>query len=432
MDKQERDRIGKILRSIRNEKGDKIDAYVDEGLSRATIHRIETGDGNVGGSAEGYIDKVRILAQKMGKTMEDIMERKDTSQLLFRMYVVEQLIEGRRVEEAFTALHEMKVSPQTGLKAYYHYLFAKGYYYLRQFDHALRIGQQVISECRSGYCPAFYNMESLVRSMMAKIHIEHGKYREALDEIEEALDCFLQDGERASILASLKADKAYVLTRLGEYERADRIIDTLFQKMQEIVIPDVKFAVYELAARSALRKQFYQRASEIGQVGVNLILYHKQKRPYLTLGRVLLETYMDTPVEDLQMAKILCETLLVFVEDLEDGSDKNQLKAEFQSVLARVWYKQDQIEEARVLYESSVALHTEQVEAWIGLGDCYRRLLHPDDAIEAYQQGLSLSQSRYPDRLKEIYVGLAHCYSAQGDSMQELMWLRKAGGLTDG
>lgn len=405
MTSKERKIIGEYLRRIRRIKNLSISGLADENLSTPTISRIENGKSSVSE------DKITLYAEKLGCDISDAFNVDvDEQNKLKKLQAIEIQVDLGNISFALKKLKEINCMEMAN-QAYLHYIRGKAYYYLRKYERSTHELNQVIEIVKkiNGEENKPSNILGCTHNILSNIKYARHSIKDALKEIDLALECFEKEGDQYYMALMNKAVYLRKLNRIGDGED---IIDELLTVIPRIKSSRIKTSIYGLKADYEKQKKRYDIAITFVREGISLAVINKIYDRYMEMATVLGDIL--TEIEEYEEA----EWEYLSALSVADKVAKKHVIAHTYTRLGYLYLKtgnmegsEEKFKEAISLCESDDYVGGFYIDALTGLADLLLSREEKEKAGSYYEQALKLAQEQFLDsKQREIALRLSVCF----------------------
>jgi tetratricopeptide (TPR) repeat protein len=405
--------IGELLRKRRKELGLRLEDLADDFISPSTISNIERGITYVNE------EKVRYIADKLGVNLEQIhelwaKEKQEEEQMELKLAAVESIVDLMNPDKGLEKLRKLAVPNNHLSTAYVHFLRGKIYLQKKNwvksqnhFLEAIRIVDQKGEWQKSNIKAASYHE-------LGRIAMEVHDADQALKYVEEGIEHFQEAGERSDYKSMLLAAKVKVLEKLDRIEEGLRLIEDLWQQIDEIKNVEVVLNLSQSRVSMLTKLKLYDEAVSHATAGIELARINKKPEHaselWMMLGGIHLRKGQWDEAEDC-FRTALC---------LQEKIKADELKIKTHTYLWMVLLEQGKSDEAKQVLEEAVAIceRNHQTmphrETYIVLGDCHAKQGAYSDAIQVYEKVWKMARKK-GDKPQEhkVILKLARCYEQQ-------------------
>ena len=316
IDDLDREKLGKILRKIRKDKGLRIeDCVIPRKLSQPTISNIEMGVRSV------TLNKIKIYCDVLGFDLKDAptltgeefktTEAKESESNKVKLSVIEGLVRANETNKAQAKLKELNIKSNDPLKANVYFLQGLIYLLKQKTDDAIKSYNRAIQFIDKD--PDNLNKTNIRANSyleLGAIAYRQNDFKLALKNARMAYHFFDSDGERQYLKHMILMNQAIYLEQLNRREQAQNIIKDLWKEVHEIEHLEVVLNMYDVQATISLKSEMYQEAIKDAKKGIELAaLNYKHDRAgelWKTLGIVYKNMGIhDLAIEALETAKFM-------------------------------------------------------------------------------------------------------------------------------
>ncbi|WP_164491742.1 helix-turn-helix domain-containing protein [Staphylospora marina] len=402
-------KIGELLRKRRKELGLRLEDLADEFVSPSTISNIERGITYVNE------EKVRYVADKLGVELDRIhelleKEKQEEEQLELRLSAVESMIDLVGPDKGLERLRKLNIQGNHALACVAHFLRGKIYLAKKNwvkaqnhFLEAIRIVDQKPERLHTNIKAASYQELGKIALMF---HKDPGQ---ALRYVDEGLEAFQEDGDRAHCRYTLLISRINYLEMLDRIEEALHQIHDLWNEMERIDNVETVLELYGTRVRILDRLKLHEEAVRYAVRGIELARVNRKMEQACGLWMMLGRVYISR--EKWGEAEHCFQTALGIQEKLRS----DRIKAEIFTRLGQIRLRRGELEDARsMLSRAAEAVEGTPIsgefgEIWLLLGDTYRFENRFDEAEKLYLKALEVSEDARKEERRNILLRLAVC-----------------------
>lgn len=403
--------IGAFIRSVRKEKGLKMEDLADEEISTTTISKIELGQ-------KGVSDTKRIyLCEKLGlqfHQIPDLIEEnaKQEKKKYLKLEYIEQTITLGDPRKGLKQLKEIKTK-NSYMEAIIHYLKGRAYYYIdnskveedqkRAKEHFRRAIAYVDQENGEDW----NNIKAVSYNQLSKIAYYESNYKRALNYVDLGLSSYQKNADRPHIKYSLLMNKAIYLDKLDYTDATSKILDVLWTHENEIQYNvDVLLNMYDIQSNVYQKNEVYSKAIEYAKKGLNLARINAKYNRIVELLLTLGNSYMSIGKLD--------EAITTFLSalELQPHVKQKNLFLPIYSRLGKIYLLQGKPEKAKEILDTAIQEKSNSrnavrfVDALIVFGNSLEKQGLWEEARNTYERALELTK-KY-SILRQEYDVLKH------------------------
>lgn len=361
--------------------------------------------------------KIDIYCRKLGFGIKDlphlILEDEYAStQQKNKLLSIERISELLDPQITLKLVEAVEIDPENPLQILVNYIKGRCYYHQKKwgcasnaFHHSIRLIDQH---------PEWLNSNILTGCFKELGRIAFFKDKDlekSLSLTNQAIDHFVDNGERCYLKSSCLISKALYLEKLDRNEESMQVLLKLWKEIGEINDIVVILLMYELRAILLSKRRQYLEATQFAKTGLEIALRNKQIERSVELFTTLGVIYMDC--NNLLEAE---ETLLSALQ-LENNVTKEHLLVSTYTKLGELYLKQENWNEAAYFLSNAVKIGSKTndilryIEALETMGDFYLKQDNHDIAIDPYDNALQLAEKHnFPSLKHSILIKLGHCY----------------------
>lgn len=279
------ERVGKLIRQVRQERGLRLDDLADDYIPRTTLSMIERG-------LTHNETKVRYLLRKLEVNLSDLSEKEKEEEKKRELDLL--LLERKINTDAKKALVQLNKLPAEYNGPWLDYLKGRCRYKLKQYEKTVEFINKALQELEKMPDLAKTNLKSCCLNLLSVIEHYKGNREKALKYASEGLNCFDLSGERKPYYITLVLNKSIYLRSLGRTEKAlenlEKIenIDTLDLNIDSVI------GLYDLQARLKKEIKLYEEAIDCAKKGLYLAIvnynYESQLELLIRMGEIYRES----------------------------------------------------------------------------------------------------------------------------------------------
>lgn len=402
--------IGEILRKRRKELGLRLEDLADDFISPSTISNIERGITYVNE------EKIHYVAKKLGVNLNQIhellaKEKQEENQMELKLASIENMIDLMSPDRGLERLRKLEVPSNHVLSAQVHFLRGKVYLKKRNwlkaqnhFMEAIRLVDQKEERLKTNIKSASYH--ELSRIANANHDVE-----QALKYVEEGIEYFQTDGERAYYQYQLAISRISYLEKLQRTEEALRQIHELWEQVPQMKNVELVLELYKVHLSILGKLNLYEEAIQYAMQGIEVARINKKQEHASELWILLGCIYLK--LKKWEEGENCFRTALGLQEKVK--SDLLKIKAHTYLGLVYLeqarWYEAEELlREAQILCEKNQLSQFNSL-TYVILADCYQKQGQISNAIALYEKGLKVAQKNKDIKLKRLIVlKIAQCY----------------------
>jgi tetratricopeptide (TPR) repeat protein len=294
-----KDIIGPILRNERKKQGKTIQGVSMElGISPSTISSMDRGLSNV--SDEMYKEYAKSLGRAedlLGLVSEATKRKKEKMKELLH---IEDVLTGnpKSILKQINQIEEVNVFPE--LKVFSTFLKGRTYFELRQWEKSRECLLKTIEGLYD--CPSLEqsNLHTICLNDLGRMYFYDGEYEKALENTEQAIQLFDDNGERFYIKPLLYLNKVIYLEKLGREEEACLSLEYLHTQIESFKTNSyLVVQIYERYANLLAKLGTPIKALEYAKQGLQIAWENRQYRRLFSLWVIIGNIYftLDNPKE---------------------------------------------------------------------------------------------------------------------------------------
>lgn len=409
--------LGEALRKIRKEKGLRLKDLEDEHISFATISSIERGIPTVKPQNREYYCK------KLGFNIEDIpqlihREQREHKQLENLLFLIETCI-NLDCDGALERLRFLQKHTQGGYMDIILYLKGLCYVKKNNLKTAEKFFKQSIQHINSKPFLSNSNIKAACYKELGRIYYQRdNSLQQALEYTNKGLAAYNENADRQEIKYFLMIDKVSFLEKQYRIDEALQTLDELWNSIQDINSLEVKLNMYELKATLLNQKKKYEKALQYAKEGLFIAREngtHEKGVELLTVWGNILQNADD------YMTAENCYNLALRLEG--KLKDKKYVLVSTHTQLGKLYSKMKKYDQSYEQLTTAVAKGRKYndahrfCESLVALGDYYLETGKHQEAIQPYDEALTITNPYSFQRLKErILLNLSECWKNIGNN----------------
>jgi tetratricopeptide (TPR) repeat protein len=286
-----RDIIGPILRNERKKQGKTIqDISTELGISPSTISSMDRGLSNV--SDDMYKEYAKSLGRAedlLGLVSEATKRKKEKMKELLH---IEDVLTGnpKSIIKQINQIEEINVFPE--LKVFSTFLKGRTFFELRQWGKSRECLLQTIEGLYNCASLEQSNIHTICLNDLGRIDFYGGEYKRALENTEQAIQLFDDNGERSYIKPLLYLNKVIYLEKLGRDEEACLSLEYLHTQIESFRTNSyLVIQIYERYANLLTKLGTPIKALEYAKQGLQIAWDNRQYRRLFSLWVIMANIY---------------------------------------------------------------------------------------------------------------------------------------------
>ncbi|SEM81506.1 helix-turn-helix domain-containing protein [Lihuaxuella thermophila] len=279
------ERVGKLIRKVRQERGLRLDDLADDYIPRTTLSMIERG-------LSQNETKVRYLLRKLELNLSDLSERDKEEEKKRELDLL--LLERKINTEPKKALTRLNKLPAEYNGPWLYYLKGRCHYKMNQYDPAVEWIYRALHELEKMPDLAKTNLKPVSLNLLSVIEHYRGNKEKALQHASEGLSCFDLNGERKPYYISLVQNKSIYLWRLDRTEKALENLENIKNINTLELNIDSVIGLFDMRARLKSEIRLYEEAIKCAKKGLYLAIvnhnYERQLELLKTMGKIYKES----------------------------------------------------------------------------------------------------------------------------------------------
>ncbi len=378
--------LGNAIRYLRKEQGKNLEDLADKCISISTISKIERGSSNTQ-RLDHLLSKLGVTQTDLEKVIQKIQQEEHI--LLMTLRSAESQI---RHAGSCSTLKQIQMDPKHRLQPYLNYLLGKHhlrgnfqtatYYFEKAIDLANKLRDYDVR----------LNIPALSYLDLGLLSYQNNNIQLSLHYTEKGMDSFFKGGERTDIFNVLQYNRALFLYQLGNIERANGILDSLYSRINSISRIQVRAQVYELKALICLDQKEYEKGKKLCDEAIQLS--HETESADVSCN---IWTTIGLISSELKCQLINAENCFLTALSFEKSlKRRNKIALAYMS-MGKLYIKLDRLEEAKRNIEKGISIaekHNDMlllVDGLESLAYYWSYLGDIDHSIELYQRALHIS-----------------------------------------
>lgn len=282
--------IGGIIRKMRKEKGLRLEDLADENISPATISNLERGVPHV------RKDKLSYLMEKMGISMHELPvlileEQKQLRDIRFQLSAIESMKRLDQLDQALEELGKMNISDDHPCAPTVYWLKGVCFLFKKKYKKAERDLFNAIRLSSQNHVAQTDNIEAYSFSDLSLCCYHQNDIQTALQYTESGLAAFNQEGNNQIVKYLLLRNKAIYLERLGRVVEALKVVQEVWNELDQIKQIETLLSFYSLRAELLRKSGSFDEAIYYVQEGIELSSLNYHYKSALDLWVILGSIY---------------------------------------------------------------------------------------------------------------------------------------------
>lgn len=382
--------VGELIKRKRDDLGLTGKQLADKFISPSTISRIEKG--------RQHVDKAKIfyLLKKLDLDPDICTSPPDVSQAEnVLINSIESIIDFADPESGIQLVKENVIKKDSKQS---HYLLGKAYFKKKYWEKASKHFQNVIQLIPEDDD----NLLTTCYTHLSVIAYHQNKFNQALQYIDMAIESFDPSKSNPHFLHYALSNKIGYLYDLEKVQAAYKVIEELWEMVDEIDHIKTRTQVYFWQSKYLLEIEQHEEATKTCIAGINLARRNRLARQTLFLLNLLGQIYFT-------LHPPLAETCFRASLQIADSDD---LKVETYTKLGVLLSSIERFDEAQAALKEAINLSSklsDEIDALIAYGDLFISKNELDNAINPFEKALYKSD---PLPLKKIKImkKLLTCY----------------------
>jgi transcriptional regulator with XRE-family HTH domain len=399
--------VGQYIRKLRIAKKMRQEDLADYMLSQSAVSNIERGSGEV---SEEKIN--HLLAKlKSDKTLDDfytpVLEDEEAllnEELHINLISIENTIDLVCPKEGLNQLKNLHIPDRHDFAVIVEFLRAKGYFHKSQLNKAHKYYFNCIHMLEHRYSHMkFTNLKSACYHELSTIEYKQNNFEQAVNYSTKAEECFLPYGERQYYREMIPISRAVYLEKLNRIGEALLVLNQMHSSKLETPSENQKCEInsfeckeailnyYEMQAKLLAKNNHFSEAVNYALKGIELARIDKMFARSLELWTTLGSIFMS------QDKLNLAECCFTMAKKLTRKVQKDYLLSYIYKQLGMLYYKGEEIDLAKkefvegLRYSKRANDISLQIEALIGIVQCYIKQDNREKVLEFSQEALALA-----------------------------------------
>ncbi|SFT01769.1 tetratricopeptide repeat protein [Marininema halotolerans] len=415
MDSSNMKDIGEVIRRVRKSKSLRLEDLADENISPATISNIERGISHVN------LSKIHYLLNKLKINLDEVpgilmKQEKEAKEMHFIFQTIDIMIDLGRPEDALTMLDELQIEDNHHSAARVQHLKGKAFLTLKKWNRAERYLAQAISLSNQNQNKDNIEAGAFLDLSLCLYH--QNEIEKALEIARSGLDAYVEGPGQEFYKHTLIRNQAIFLMRLGRNVEALKVVQDIWDGMDDMKDMDTVITFYKLRAEILRKTGLVDESIKFATQGLELA---KINRDFKNIFLLLIELgHAYTTKQQWKQAEHCFNTGLALQKYITDG---NYLTYVYTG-LGILFVQQGRNEEAKGLFQQAISKAEEYnnaprlTYALRLMGDYCKSIESKQNAIPYYQRALEIAQKfNYKRAEHQLHLRLSQCH--QENNQQE-------------
>ncbi|SMO36916.1 helix-turn-helix domain-containing protein [Melghirimyces algeriensis] len=400
--------VGEIIRKVRKEKGLRLEDLADEHISTATISNVERGMSQV------RLEKTHYILEKLGISAEELpkhilRQQKAQNHVQFVLDIAESLSKMGQADKSFRILKGINLTDDHPCVPTFHWLLGSYYLSKSKFKKAEQCFHNAIRISTKGEFSEKTNIGAHSFKDLGRCSYYQNELQQAIVYTDSGLGAYNPEGERRYVKYILLRNKAIYLERLGRTIEALKIVQDVWDEIDQIQHSETVLSFYWLKAELMRKSSAFQDAIQTAQEGLRIASLNNIQDSSVDLWVTLAGSY--SALKDWEKAEICFEIAM----DLSEEKDNRYIRSCIQ--LAELYKKKGEWGKSeenliKAIYKAEkYNCSFYLADALLSMGELHLSRGRKVEAVDQLREAIDLAEYYgYADKEYKAWYKLAQAY----------------------